>query len=199
MTEARSEIEMSSEKVRSFIAVDVTDSILLQKIVSIQNELMRTGADLKSVEQENIHATLRFLGEVSLPLLDQVKNEMDQITFSKFDTELKHIGAFPNPRRPNVVWVGIEKGHDVLDKIFSQLEPRLRALGFQGENRGFSPHITIARVKSGRNREALYSAIAALSDKEFGGMVVDSIRLKKSVLTPKGPVYSTIHEMKARP
>jgi len=189
---------MSFEKVRSFISVDVTDSIVLQKIVSSQNELVQTGADLKSVEQENIHATVRFLGEVSLPLLDQVKNEMDQIAFNRFDMELKRLGAFPNPRRPNVVWVGIEKGHDVLDRIFSQLEPRLRGLGFQGESRGFSPHITIARVKSGRNKEALYSAIAALSDREFGSMTVDSIRLKKSVLTPKGPVYSTIHEMKAR-
>jgi len=189
---------MSFEKVRSFIAVDVTDGAILQKIVSSQNELMQTGADLKNVEQENIHATVRFLGETSLPLLDQVKNELDQIAYDRFDMELKHMGAFPNPRRPNVVWVGIEKGRDELDRIFSQLEPRLRGLGFRGENRGFSAHITIARVKSGRNKDALYSAITALSDREFGSMTVDSIRLKKSVLTPKGPIYSTIHEARAR-
>jgi len=194
----RGEVELSFEKVRSFVAVDVTDSVILQRIVGCQTELTRTGADLRLVEPENIHATLRFLGEVPLPLLDQVKNELAQIAFQSFPIELRGVGAFPNPRRPNVVWVGITRGGEELQRVFSQLEPRLRGLGFPADRKGFSPHITISRVKSGRNREALYSSILDMSDREFGSMTVESIRLKKSTLTPKGPIYSTVYELTAR-
>lgn len=188
---------MSTEKIRSFVAVDVNDKAVLQRIVDCQIELTRTGADLKLVEPENIHATIRFLGEVDVSLLDQVKNELSQLTFRSFAIELRGVGAFPNPHRPNVVWVGVTKGDEELQRIFSSLEPRLRGLGFPADRKGFSPHITIGRVKSGRNRDILYSAIMDLSDREFGSMTVDSIRLKKSMLTPKGPVYSTIYEQKA--
>jgi len=197
-TRIRGEIELSFEKVRSFIAVDVTDSVILKKITDCQTELTRTGADLKPVEPENIHATLRFLGEVQVPLLDQVKSELAQVAFQSFQVEVRGVGAFPNPRRPNVVWVGIAKGGEELQGIFSRLEPRLRGLGFAADRKGFSPHITIGRVKSGRNREALYSGIMGMSDVEFGSMTVESIRLKKSTLTPKGPIYSTIYEQKAK-
>jgi len=197
-TRIRGEIELSFEKVRSFIAVDVADSVILKRITDCQTELTRTGADLKPVEPENIHATLRFLGEVQVPLLDQVKSELAQVAFQSFQVELRGVGAFPNPRRPNVVWIGITKGGDELQGIFSSLEPRLRELGFPADRKGFSPHITIGRVKSGRNREALYSAIMGMSDVEFGSMTVESIRLKKSTLTPKGPIYSTIYEQNAK-
>jgi 2'-5' RNA ligase len=189
---------VSFEKIRSFIAVDITDNVLLQKIVDSQAELSRTGADIKLVEPENIHATVRFLGEVSTSLMDQVKNELAQIVFHPFPMELRGVGAFPSAHRPNVLWVGMSKGDKDLQKIFSELEPRLRGLGFPGEKRGFSPHITVARVKSDRNREALFSAIADMTDKEFGSMSVESIKLKKSVLAPKGPIYSTIHELRAK-
>ena len=189
---------MSFEKVRSFVAVDITDNVLLQKIVDSQAELVRTGADIKLVEPENIHATVRFLGEVSSSILDQVKNELAQIAFPSFPVALRGLGAFPNSHRPNVVWVGMTNGDKELQNIFSQLEPRLKELGLPGERRGFSPHITIGRVKSGRNREALYSAITEMADEEFGSMIVKFVRLKKSILTPKGPVYSTVHEVMAR-
>ena len=192
------DVEMSFDKIRSFIAVDLADGKLIQGIVKSQTELALTGADIKIVEPENIHATLRFLGEVSSALLDQVKNELSQIAFPPFVIELRGIGAFPSSHRPNVIWVGITKGEEDLQKIFSQLEPRLRGLGFVSEKRGFSPHITIARVKSGRNREALHSAIVEMSDREFGLMDVQSIKLKKSTLTPKGPIYSTIFELKPK-
>jgi len=197
-TRIRGEIELSFERVRSFIAVDVADGVILKRITDCQTELTRTGADLKSVEPENIHATLRFLGEVQVPLLDQVKSELAQVAFQLFLVELRGVGAFPNPRRPNVVWIGITKGGEELQGIFSSLEPRLRGLGFAADRKGFSPHITIGRVKSGRNREALYSGIMGMSDVEFGSMTVESIRLKKSTLTPKGPIYTTIYEQKAK-
>jgi len=197
-TTIRGEVELSFEKIRSFVAVDVTDSVVLQKIATCRAELSRTGADLRFVESENIHATLRFLGEVSVSVLDQVKNELAQISFQPFVIELTGVGAFPNPRRPNVVWIGMSRGAEELQWIFSQLEPHLRQLGFPADRKGFSPHITIGRVKSGRNRDALFSSIMGMSDLQFGSMTVGSVKLKKSTLTPKGPIYSTIYELLAK-
>jgi 2'-5' RNA ligase len=152
------------------------------------------GADLKIVETENIHITLRFLGEISKDLVEKTRQEMENLKFDPFEVELKGAGAFPNLSRINVIWIGIQKGALELSEIFSQLESKLRKTGFQLDNRGFSPHITIGRVKSGRNKDALYTAINEMSDREFGSMMVNSIRLKKSTLTPKGPVYLTIYE-----
>jgi len=162
--------------VRCFVAVDFEDPELLDSLVRAQDLLRGTGADLKVVERENIHLTMRFLGDVREGLL----------------AELRGLGTFPNLRRPRVVWVGLTKGADELAEIFRRLESGLLGLGFRPEGRGFSPHITLARVRSGRNREMLAEQVSRNADEEFGEFTVRYIRLKKSVLTPKGPIYSTI-------
>ena len=131
-------------------------------------------------------------------LIDEVNGVLDKIAFQPFEVVLKGVGAFPSLRRVNVVWVGIEQGSAELLHVASQLEPKLRGLGFKPDRRGFVPHITVARVKSGRNRDVLANTVANVSRMEFGGFGVDAIKLKKSVLTPKGPMYSTLHEVSAR-
>ncbi|MEM3442722.1 MAG: 2'-5' RNA ligase family protein, partial [Candidatus Bathyarchaeia archaeon] len=81
-----------------------------------------------------------------------------------------------------------------LQNIFNQLEPQLRRLGFKPDPKGFSPHLTIARVKSGRNKAELAKFIGEHSNYEFGVVKAECLRLKRSDLTPKGPVYSTLRE-----
>ena len=107
------------------------------------------------------------------------------------------LGAFPNLRRISVVWVGMTRGHQELADIFQQLEPKLRQIGLPPDDKGFSPHMTIARVRSGINRDALAKHIENMRDHDFGQMTVKAVRLKKSTLTPKGPIYTTIHEANA--
>lgn len=184
-----------SERIRSFIAFDITEEAVLRRIGDVQQRLVTVGADLKLVEPKNVHVTLRFLGEISPVMVDKVYEEMKKILFSPFEIELSGMGAFPNLKRLNVIWIGIRRGIDELKNIFSQLEPRICQLGFPPEKRGFSPHLTIARVKSGRNKVELVQQLRAMADYEFGVIKAESLKLKKSVLTPQGPIYSTLYEV----
>jgi len=161
-------------------------------LVRAQDLLRGTGADLKAVERENIHLTMRFLGDVREGSLEELKGVVSEVDFEPIRAELMGLGAFPSLRRPRVVWVGLTKGADELAEVFRRLESGLLGLGFKPEGRGFSPHITLARVRSGRNRESLAEQVSRNADEEFGEFTVRYIRLKKSVLTPKGPIYSTI-------
>jgi 2'-5' RNA ligase len=184
-----------SEMIRSFIAFDIDSESLLRKFSEAQGILINTGASLKLVQPRNIHITMRFLGNVSISMIDSINEEMDKVSFTPFDVEIKGLGAFPSLEYTRVVWAGIRKGTDELTDVSSQLEPRLQKLGFRPDPKGFSPHLTIARVKTGRNKAELARCIEELVDFEFGVVRANCLKLKKSVLTPKGPIYSTLREV----
>jgi 2'-5' RNA ligase len=185
------------ETIRSFVAFDIDSQQVLAKLAEAQDILSRSGADLKLVEPQNIHITLRFLGDITQSMVDRIWQEMQSISFKSFDVEIKGIGAFPNFRYAKVIWAGIQGGGGELSKIFGQLETRLRLLGFAPDSKGFSPHLTIARVKSGRNKSQLARAVTEMSAFEFGKVQAKSLKLKKSVLTPRGPIYSILKEAHA--
>jgi 2'-5' RNA ligase len=183
------------EMVRSFVAFEVNSGEVLKRFGEVQRLLVGSGADLKPVEPVNIHITLRFLGDVTLDMVERVFAEMQKVTFKPFTVKLNGLGAFPDVRYPRVVWAGINDGADELRNVFDQLEPRLRGLGFAADSHGFSPHLTIARVRSGRNKTELARLINENVGYEFGSVYADCLRLKRSVLTPKGPIYSTLKEV----
>ncbi len=183
------------EMIRSFIAFDIDDKSVLRKLSEAQDKLVNTGADLKLVKPQNIHITMRFLGNIHPNMIDAIHEEMEKVSFTPFDVEFKGLGVFPNMKYLRVIWTGIQKGADDLRKVSDQLEPRLRKLGFKPDPKGFSPHITIARVRTGRNKSELIGCVKELADYEFGVLRADCLRLKKSVLTPKGPIYSTLKEV----
>jgi 2'-5' RNA ligase len=182
------------ESIRSFIAFDMNSESALKRITDVQNLIVKSGADLKLVEPKNIHITLRFLGNITPPTVEKIFEEMKKVQFTPFDVKISGIGAFPNVSYPRVVWAGMTEGADQLRNIFSQLEPRLQSLGFTPDPKGFSPHLTIARVKSGRNKAELAKFITENANYEFGIVRAECLRLKKSDLTPKGPIYSTLKE-----
>ena len=154
---------------------------------------------MKPVERENIHLTLKFLGNVPAPRLGEVKSSLRQIIFPSFTAEIKGAGAFPNLNRMNVIWVGVGEGWSQVEQIYEQVEKLLSVLGFRTENRAFSPHITIARVRSGRKRDEIASFLRHVGDESFGTITVDKVRLKQSVLSSSGPKYSTLLEVPPRP
>jgi 2'-5' RNA ligase len=182
------------EAIRSFIAFDIESSHVLERITQVQKKLAETGADLKFVEPKNIHITLRFLGNIIPNMVDRIFEGMQKVQFVPFDVKIQGVGAFPDMRYPRVVWAGIREGANQLRGIFSQLEPYLRSLGFAPDPKGFSPHLTIARVKSGRNKAVLAKFLAVNVNYEFGIVRAECLRLKRSDLTPKGPIYSTLRE-----
>jgi 2'-5' RNA ligase len=182
------------ESIRSFLAFDIENTAVLTKLANAQSQLLQTGADLKSVEPKNIHITIRFLGNITQVMVEKIFDAMMQVQFTPFNVQLKGIGAFPNPRYPRVIWAGMTTGAEQLKNVFNQIEPKLRDLGFTPDNRGFSPHLTIARVRSGRNKQQLVEFLTKNANYEFGAVDARCLRLKKSTLTPRGPIYSTLNE-----
>lgn len=183
---------------RCFISVDIEDQGLLDALEEAQRRLETTGADLRCVERENIHITVRFLGDVREGLVGGLQRLVAGVAFDPFRVELKGLGVFPGISRPRVVWAGMSEGVEGLTGIFRRLERELVGMGFRPEGRGFSPHITLARVRSGRNRDRLVEEVRDHADEFFGGFEIERIRLKKSVLTPRGPVYTTMAESTSR-
>jgi 2'-5' RNA ligase len=184
------------ELIRSFIAVDIKEEIL-GEIVKIQGKLKASCPDLKLVAPQNLHLTLRFLGEVPQSTINLLIQEFQNLIFKQFNVKFEGVGAFPNPRKPNVVWLGVSEGENELRELASKVETLVRKIGLPKSNKGFSPHLTLARVKFWRDRSRLSMVIRELSNVKVGNMAVDLVRLKKSTLTPKGPLYETLYEVKA--
>lgn len=180
--------------IRCFVAVECGGNELAAKFKEVRRVLEATRADMKFVEPENVHLTLKFLGEIEPSLVEQASQVVKETGFQPFSARLEGVGVFPNRRRPRVVWAGITDGVSQLAEVWKDVDTKLSGLGFERERRRFSPHITIGRIRSGRNRDRLVEELSTLSDYVFGGLHVDRIVLKKSVLTPRGPIYTTLAE-----
>ncbi|MEM2909550.1 MAG: RNA 2',3'-cyclic phosphodiesterase [Nitrososphaerota archaeon] len=184
---------MSSQNlIRCFIAVEVSDPAIVEKISGVQSKLESTGVDIKLVEPNNLHLTLWFLGEITELKLREVMEAIKKVRFGKFRLNLKGLGYFPGGGRINVVWVGVEDPSGSLRSIYLQLVKLLEPIGFRPEEREFTPHLTIGRVKSAKDKARLVSFIKSVEALEFGLQPVERLFLKRSVLTPRGPIYSNL-------
>ncbi len=179
---------------RSFIAIDANEKVR-NSLRPIQNRLEETGADLKLVSQENIHMTLKFLGDVFESRIDLINDAINEaISLDSFEINIEGLGVFPKPSYIRVIWAGVSKGSEKLGKIRQKLDSKLAELDFSPEDEDFTPHFTIARVKSGKAKDKLNSIINEKSEETWGTIEVDKIELKKSELTSEGPIYTTIGE-----
>lgn len=182
--------------IRSFIAVDCVDGKLLPKFIEVQGRLEATGARMKLVEPENIHLTVKFLGDIEDSQVDEISRVIEGISFEPFEFKVEGVGVFPNLRRPTTIWAGITEGVGELVEVVGRVNEGLFRLGFEKDRRRFQPHLTIARIRGGENRDRLVEELVHLEDYEFGIVRVDRVSLKKSVLTRCGPIYSTLTESK---
>ena len=181
---------------RGFIAIDVPVNEQLQDVL---DSLKKTSAHIKLVEPENIHITLKFLGdtpEEHINTIEQIIHESVQTT-SPFTMKLKGMGVFPNERYIKVLWVGIQHA-EPLKPIMEMLNEKLAHLGFQKEKKSFSPHLTIGRMKSATGKEEVLDILYKHADTIFSEIPVTTIKLKQSLLTPTGPIYSTKKEIKLK-
>jgi len=181
---------------RAFIAVEIGP---LEELVIFLDEIRDTGADIKLVEPENIHITLKFLGDIDEGTVPEISNIIRDasLDLKPFTLKLLDTGAFPNLNYIKVLWVGLEDPGPlpVLAKV---LDDKLHQLGFNKEKRGFKPHVTIGRVKSRKNKEALKKILINSQNRDFGKIDVKSICLKKSILSSKGPTYYTLFDAKLK-
>ncbi len=180
---------------RLFIAIEIKQ---IPNILSLINDIKQINADVKLVEPENIHLTLAFLGEIEDSKLSKIEDSMNLVKFSKFNIVLRGTGAFPSISRPRVVWIGIEKGFNYMKDIRTQLVNNLKANGIRPEDeKEFVPHITIGRVKGPRNLSELSNVIIKNANELYGEMEVNEIKLFKSTLTPRGPIYDVIYTIRS--
>ncbi|MFW9830868.1 MAG: RNA 2',3'-cyclic phosphodiesterase [Candidatus Thorarchaeota archaeon] len=177
--------------IRCFIAVEVDDAAVMKRLIHTQKELLSSGAKLKLVSSENLHFTLHFLGNIDEGRIGELDELLHQVKGSPFELELVGTGCF-RPQRPRVIWIGCTNGAEQMIQHQRFLGHRLREHGFPFEKRKYSPHLTIARVRSGVNRIELMDVVQKYADQNFGSFVVKSIKLKKSTLTPKGPIYEDL-------
>lgn len=181
---------------RCFLCIEMKKPEIITEILQFQEEFKSINGRIKFVETENIHFTLKFLGDVEPPLINEVYSIMKKVPFSAFQINFETVGSFPSSR-PRVIWIGISKGRDELSSITAFLNHNLKSLGFKPEKRKFSPHVTIGRVKYVNDRQSLTNVIEKWKNKLFGEMMATSFQLKKSILTPKGPIYTTLKQIEA--
>jgi 2'-5' RNA ligase len=178
--------------VRSFVAIDIENSDVIRRIEELQREVLRLGLEIKLVEKENLHITLRFLGEIPQNRINDVAKALSNIKMSKFQIKLKGVGVFPDLARPRVLWVGVSDGIEELKKLATTVRQAVDRFAENREDREFVAHLTVGRIKSSRNIERLQEFVARYANVDFGVITVDKIKLKKSVLTPRGPIYTDL-------
>lgn len=179
--------------VRTFVAANLTRE-LQRALADVQTVLRSSQADVSWVRQENLHLTLKFLGEVAEARLPKIAEAIREAagTASPFEIALGGIGAFPSLRGPRVVWVGMEAGAEALTALQAEVEARLQPVGFPRERRPFSAHLTLGRVRSPRNLDRLAEAVARTPSRGLGSMDVARIELMRSQLSPQGSIYTVL-------
>jgi len=175
--------------VRLFIGIPLEKKIT-REIYSLYNKFKNL-KNAKFVNKENLHITLKFLGEVDEEKIPLIKNAIDSSVsnFEKFFISTNKISGFPAEKRAKVIWFNVDKNSDKIERIFNSLEINLEKIEFEKEEKKFVPHITIARVKEGANIEFIVKNL----NFEFKSEVI-SMALFQSVLNPDGPVYVKIYE-----
>mgnify|MGYP001163299872 CR=1 FL=1 len=178
--------------VRLFVAIDLPEDIR-ERLRSPQEHLRRGSARLNIVDPGIIHMTLKFIGEVDKEIVGKIISALSRVTFSPYTLQVTGIGS-NNPRQPRVIWCEISDG-GASAALHAKVEEALLPLGISRDDRSFRPHATLARVK--QSDPSLPGWIRAIPPGDFGICTVKEFRLKKSTLTPLGPVYETILEVPA--
>ncbi|MAT96266.1 MAG: RNA 2',3'-cyclic phosphodiesterase [Anaerolineaceae bacterium] len=178
-----------NEKIRLFIAIDLPEAVkkvLLETAAKMGQRLPHKA--VRWVKPEQLHLTLRFLGDTAVAQLPDLQDQLAQLTsqHSAFRLHLNGVGAFPSRKRPRVVWAGLDGDLAVLQAMQVELEDRIVELGWAREKRPFSPHVTLGRVKDSRQVQALNWDVV-LAELDFG---VTAVQLVQSELRPSGAVYT---------
>lgn len=177
--------------VRVFVAVELPVQVR-EGFARSQEQFSRSGARMSLVRPSDAHITLKFIGEIEPRLVPKISDTLGSVSAAPFSAAA--VGVAGNElRRPRVIWVSVDDGGGCA-RLHDLIEDALSPHGIARDRRPYSPHITLARVK--QYEPALGKAIASLAKEEFGTFIVDRFCLKRSTLTPEGPIYETITEVK---
>lgn len=182
--------------VRAFIAVDIGDEIRGQ-LDALQRKLKKVHADVRWVRPANIHLTLAFLGEVPTDKIDILGPVLDTELsgVQPFSLKSSGTGYFGRAGRPRVIWAGVQDCPSLMAVQTKTVRALLNA-GIECDNKPFSPHLTLGRVKAPDHTESLLEKLEKYKDSELGQTAVNTVNLMKSRLTPQGAEYTVLHQVR---
>ena len=179
--------------VRAFLALDIPAAVR-DALADVQRQLDAPDANIRWVAPENLHVTLKFLGDVAdeqvaevLAAAEQVAGDAAPIPF-----DVRGVRLVPPRGRVRMVWAEIDDKAAGIARLHGQIEPALAALGFQPDTRDFKPHITLGRIKSVRDHDALRRSAQPYTDEDFGPALAEDLVTCSSRLTPRGPIYTPL-------
>jgi 2'-5' RNA ligase len=181
--------------IRAFIAIDLPDDVRAA-VGEAQARLKRahTGLKISWAKIENLHITLQFLGYIGEAAVEKLRAALEDVAgrHSPFGLAVAGAGAFPDEKRPRVLWAGCRDEAGQLKSLAESVQAAMEPLGFQPERREFSAHLTLGRVKFPRPDAALTRALDSIKNQPFGAMRVEAIHLFQSELHPQGSIYTKL-------
>jgi RNA 2',3'-cyclic 3'-phosphodiesterase len=177
---------------RTFIAVKVEPEMLLLQILREMQKAI-AGEPFKWVEENNLHLTLKFLGDTSPDQMAEVSDILDSVSrkFKEFSCRLQGIGYFKSRGMPRVLFVKIVDA-EILEQLTNEFNSRLAGIGFEPDPRGFSPHLTLARIRFLKNKKAFYQTVGKYRDDYIQQLIVRELIFYQSILNDSGPVYKPL-------
>jgi 2'-5' RNA ligase len=179
------------ETMRLFVALDVPNDVreALHNLIAKLKPLCKTA---RWARPEGMHVTLKFIGHVEPAKLGAIRATLATIPLAEpVELNFRGVGFFPNPRRPRVLWCGVEASAN-LETLASNISHALNPLGVPADDREFTPHLTLARFKSPEGVEALTRSIGEMASHQFGSVRVHNFHLYESFLKPSGAEYKKI-------
>jgi 2'-5' RNA ligase len=182
---------MNEAALRSFVAVLLPDRVRAG-LAAVSAELRGQTRGLAWVPPDNLHLTVRFLGEIGPVALERVREAVTAVAAAvpPFTVNLGGLGGFPVGRAPRVLWASVVAGGEKIEALFGELEAALVARGIPGESRAFHPHVTLARARDPRGARELVRVLGA--GPAFGEVRVEALHLMRSELGPRGSRYSAL-------
>ncbi|MBI3989540.1 MAG: RNA 2',3'-cyclic phosphodiesterase [candidate division NC10 bacterium] len=178
---------------RLFVAANLTGTIK-EALAEVQRALRSKGGGVSWVKPENLHITLKFLGEVEERMLKAVRGVIASSVAAVGPVLLSFadLGTFPHLRSPRVIWVGVREGAEGLSLLQANLEQGFKGIGFPRENRSFTAHLTLGRVRSPKGLQPLVEEVKAWQRDALGEMVLKQVDLMRSQLHPGGSIYTIL-------
>ena len=178
---------------RHFLAIDVNDHVKVNVKVT-QDHVKESEADVKLVEAKNLHFTVKFLGNLDEGQVNHVIEALRPLLEGETSSKVsvQGLGFFGPSHVPRIIWAGVGAGKPYIERLFNRVSAKLEEIGLKTEEKEGIPHITIARVRSGRNINKLREIISKERESFYGETLIDAVKLKSSELTPTGPEYTDV-------
>ena len=181
---------------RTFISLDVNDSNIIDNVLNFYDILSDFHSSIRLVNPNQLHFTLKFLGDVSSDGVKKISNLLSEINTKKFSVTFNSIGVFPNYNTLSIIWMGVDNNSvKFIDSLSNNVNTALCAL-YKFDDIKFIPHVTLCRLKNLKNKSKLVSLLKNNSDLIFGTQEFHNFSLKSSKLTDKGPLYTTLSNFK---